>query len=45
VVAQSGSELATTLRQIAVEVIASKTQELRAAVHVLHPAAVHKGAA
>jgi hypothetical protein len=41
VVAQSGSELATTLRQIAVETIAGKTQELRAAVRVLNPAAVH----
>lgn len=45
VVAQNGDELATTLRQIAVETIAGKTQELRAAIRVLHPAAVHKGAA
>ena len=44
VVGQSGDELADTLQQIAIEVIASKTQDLRAAVHVLHPDAVHKGA-
>jgi hypothetical protein len=39
VVGQSGDELATTLQQIAIETIGNKTQELREAMRVLHPAA------
>jgi hypothetical protein len=37
IVAQDSDELATTLRQMAIETISRQTQDLRAAVRVLHP--------